>query len=77
VPDLALVGSSRHMPGDEYGVHRTMTRLSAERTAKDIADEFMRAEFDDDAEAAAWLVKKIAAALKEAEEAGYAQAILS
>jgi hypothetical protein len=52
-----------------------MTSPSAERKAKDIADEFVRAEFDDDAETAAWLVKKIAAALKEAEEAGYKKAM--
>jgi hypothetical protein len=52
-----------------------MTSLSAERKAKDIADEFVRAEFDHDAETAAWLVKKITAALKEAEEAGYKKAM--
>jgi hypothetical protein len=52
-----------------------MTSPSAERKAKDIAGEFLREEFDDDAEAAAWLVKKIAAALEEAERAGYAKAM--
>jgi hypothetical protein len=52
-----------------------MTSPSAERKAKDIAGEFLREEFDDDAEAAAWLVKKIAAALKEAEEAGFKKAM--
>jgi hypothetical protein len=52
-----------------------MTRLSAERTAKDIADELVRGKFEDEARAAAWLVKKIAAALKEAEEAGYKKAM--
>jgi hypothetical protein len=52
-----------------------MNRTSAERSAKDIADEFMRAEFDDDAEATAWLVSEIKAALEEAEEAGYKKAM--
>jgi hypothetical protein len=52
-----------------------MPRLSTERKAKDIADEFVRAEFDDDAEAAAWLVSKIKAALEEAEQAGYKKAM--
>jgi hypothetical protein len=52
-----------------------MTRLSSECKAKDIADAFLRAEFDVDAEAVAWLVKKITAALKEAEEAGYKKAM--
>ena len=52
-----------------------MTRLSAERTAKDIADEFLRAVFNNDAKDAAWLVKKIAAALEEAENAGYKRAM--
>jgi hypothetical protein len=52
-----------------------MTSLSTERKAKDIADEFLRAKFGDDPATAAWLVKKIAAALKEAEEAGYKKAM--
>ena len=52
-----------------------MITPSAERKAKDIADEFMGAEFDDDGETAAWLVKKIAAALEEAERAGYSKAM--
>jgi hypothetical protein len=52
-----------------------MTSLSAERKAKDIADEFVRAEFGDDAETVAWLVKKITAALEEAERAGYLKAM--
>jgi hypothetical protein len=52
-----------------------MTSPSAERKAKDIADEFVRAEFDDDAEAAAWLVRKVAAALEEAERTGYSKAM--
>jgi hypothetical protein len=52
-----------------------MTSQSAERKAKDIADEFIRAEFDDDADATAWLVKKIKAAIEEAEQAGYKRAM--
>jgi hypothetical protein len=41
---------------------------SPERKAAQIADDFLAGEFD---EAHAWLVKKIKAALEEAEEAGY------
>jgi hypothetical protein len=52
-----------------------MTSPSAERKAKDIADEFIRAEFDDDAEATAWLISEIKAALEEAEQAGYKRAM--
>jgi hypothetical protein len=52
-----------------------MPSPSAERKAKDIADEFAREEFDDDAETTAWLVEKIAAALEEAERAGYSKAM--
>jgi hypothetical protein len=52
-----------------------MTSPSAERKATKIADGFLAEEFDEDAEAHAWLVKKIATALKEAEEAGYKRAM--
>jgi hypothetical protein len=43
--------------------------------AKEIADDFIAAEFDDDAKAKAWLVKHIKAALEAAEEAGYKKAM--
>jgi hypothetical protein len=46
-----------------------MTIPSTERKAKDIADEFVWAEFDNDTETAAWLVKKIKAALEAAGKA--------
>jgi hypothetical protein len=46
---------------------------SAERKAAKIADEFLNAELDDDADARAWLVKKIAA--EKAERAGYVKAM--
>jgi hypothetical protein len=52
-----------------------MNSPSAERKANDIANEFLCAEFDDDAEAAVWLVQKIKAALEEAEQAGYSKAM--
>ena len=52
-----------------------MPRLSPEQTAAKIADEFIAAEFDDDAEASAWLANKIKAALDEAEEVGYKRAM--
>jgi uncharacterized Ntn-hydrolase superfamily protein len=50
-----------------------MTSPSAERTAAQIADDFLDAEMDSDAEAKAWLVERIAAALEEAERAGYSK----
>jgi hypothetical protein len=52
-----------------------MTSPAAERKAAKIADEFLDAEMDSDAEAKAWLVKHIKAALEEAEEAGYKKAM--
>jgi hypothetical protein len=48
---------------------------SAERKAAKIADEFLNAELDDDANAQAWLVKKIAAENEKAERAGYVKAM--
>jgi hypothetical protein len=48
---------------------------AAERKAIKIADDFLDAEFDDDADAKAWLVENIAAALEEAREAGYKEAM--
>jgi hypothetical protein len=44
---------------------------AAECKAIKIADDFLDAEFDDDADAKAWLVEKITAALEEAYEAWY------
>jgi hypothetical protein len=54
-----------------------MTSPSAERKAIQIANEFLDAELDvdDDSEVKAWLVQKIAAALEEAERAGYSKAM--
>ena len=48
---------------------------SAERRVTKIADEFIAAEFEDDADAKAWLVEKIAAALEKARDAGYNEAM--
>jgi flagellar biosynthesis/type III secretory pathway protein FliH len=48
-----------------------MTSPSAERKAAQIADDFLDAEMDSAAEAKAWLVEKITAALEEAYEAWY------
>jgi hypothetical protein len=48
---------------------------SAESKAIEIADDFIAAEFDDDAEAVSWLVKRIKAALEQAEQAGYSKAM--
>jgi hypothetical protein len=61
---------------DEPGDHLTMPSPSAaERKAIEIADDFVTAEFDDDTDAKAWLVDRIAAALEKAEEAGYKRAM--
>ena len=38
-----------------------------ERRAIDLADKFMEMEFDDEAEASAWLVMHVDAAIHEAE----------
>jgi hypothetical protein len=54
---------------------RAMPSLPPERKATQIADDFLAAEFDEDAQAHAWLVKKIKAALEEAREAGYKEAM--
>jgi hypothetical protein len=50
-------------------------RKSPEQKAGEIADDFLNAELADDADARERLVKKITAALEEAEEAGYKRAM--
>jgi hypothetical protein len=52
-----------------------MPSPSAERLAGQIADNFLDAEMDPDAEAPEWLVEKIAAALEEAGQVGYRKAM--
>ena len=47
----------------------------ADRRAIEIDSDFLNAELDDDADAQSWLVKRIKAALKEVEEAGYKRAM--
>jgi hypothetical protein len=49
-----------------------MTNPAAEKKAIEIVDAFMDTSFDEEADAAAWLVKRIAAAIDEAEKAGEA-----
>jgi hypothetical protein len=44
-----------------------MPSPAAERKVEKIANEFLNIELDDDAEAKAWLILKISAALEEAE----------
>jgi hypothetical protein len=53
-----------------------MASAASELKAEKIADEFLNAEFDDDAEAKAWLILKISAALDEAKRVGYTKAML-
>jgi hypothetical protein len=48
---------------------------SRQRKAAQIADDFLAAEFDKATEVHAWLVKRIKAALEEAEVAGYKRAM--
>jgi hypothetical protein len=47
-----------------------MTTPAAEAKAIEIVDEFMDTAFEEEADAAAWLVKRISAALEEAELEG-------
>jgi hypothetical protein len=49
--------------------------VPSERTAAKIADNFLDAELENDTEAKTWLIIKIAAALEQAEEAGYKRAM--
>jgi hypothetical protein len=46
-----------------------MTKPAAEQKALEIVDAFMDTQFDEETEAAAWLVMRIAAAIAEAEKA--------
>ncbi len=54
-----------------------MSNPWAEEKAREIAEAFMRSQFDEEAEAMAWLVKRISAALEQAERAGTEAAMLS
>jgi hypothetical protein len=47
-----------------------MTNPAAEQKAIEIVDAFMDTQFEEEADAAAWLVKRIAAAIEEAERRG-------
>ncbi len=54
-----------------------MTNPAAEKKAIEIVDEFMSQDFDEEAEARAWLVSHVARSLMEAERAGVEAARLS
>ena len=54
-----------------------MTNPAAEQKAIEMVDAFMDTSFEEEADAAAWLVKRITAALDEAERAGQETALLS
>ncbi len=54
-----------------------MTNPATEQKALEIVDAFFDTAFDEEAEASAWLVKRIAAALEQAERAGQEAAFLS
>jgi hypothetical protein len=47
-----------------------MTNPSAEQTAIKIVNAFMDTQFDEEAEASIWLIRRIAAAIEEAEGRG-------
>jgi hypothetical protein len=54
-----------------------MTNPAAEKKAIEIVDAFMDQEFEEEADAAVWLVKQIKAALEQVEAAGQEAALLS
>ncbi|MGA7324474.1 MAG: hypothetical protein WBX25_08360 [Rhodomicrobium sp.] len=54
-----------------------MNSQAAENKAIEIVDKFMSQDFDEEAEARAWLVSHIARGLMEAERAGVEAARLS
>ncbi len=47
-----------------------MTKPTPEQRAKEITEDFMDKEFEDEQTAMRWLTERIAAALEEAERAG-------
>jgi hypothetical protein len=53
-----------------------MTTPAAEAKAIEIVDEFMETEFEEEADAAAWLVKRISVALEEAGNASQEAAMV-
>jgi hypothetical protein len=75
------IGRSRsgRLPGSDSDIPASGVLLmpipSFERRAEKIADSFLDLEVDSDAEAKAWLVEMISAALEHAEEAGYKRAM--
>jgi hypothetical protein len=56
---------------------RAITNRAAEQKSIEIVDAFMDTSFEEEADAAAWLVKRITAALDEVERAGQEAARLS
>jgi hypothetical protein len=54
-----------------------MANPASEKKASEIVDAFMGTTFSEEAEATAWLVKRIATALEQAEKAGQQAAQLS
>jgi hypothetical protein len=53
-----------------------MTSPAAEKKAIEIVDAFMDTEFEEKTDAAAWLAKRIKAALEQFEAAGQEAALL-
>jgi hypothetical protein len=54
-----------------------MTKQMPEQRAKEITEDFMDQEFEDEQTAMRWLTERIAAALEEAERAGQEAALLA
>lgn len=67
-----MIAAACHLAPDSSAKKSGAARRksSIKKTAIEIVDEFMDTTFDEEADAAAWLVKRITAALVETEKAG-------
>jgi len=54
-----------------------MTKPTPEQRAKEITEDFMDKEFEDEQTAMRWLTERIAAAIEDAEKAGQEAALLA
>ena len=54
-----------------------MTKPTPEQRAKEITEDFMDQEFDDEHAAMRWLTERIAAAIEEAERSGQEAALMA
>ena len=54
-----------------------MTKPTPEQRAKEITEDFMDKEFEDEQTAMRWLTERIAAAIEDAEKVGQEAALLA